>query len=37
MIESIFNTPLYRGFGFETAPIAEALLPLAGTLKGDVS
>ncbi len=37
MIESIFNTPLYRGFGFEAAPIAEALLPLAGTLKGDVS
>lgn len=37
MIESIFNTPLYRGFGFEAAPIAEALMPLAGTLKGDVS
>ncbi|MDF2559442.1 MAG: hypothetical protein K0R99_888 [Microbacterium sp.] len=37
MIESIFNTPLYRGFGSEATPITEALLPLAGTLRGNVS
>ncbi|MDF2509666.1 MAG: hypothetical protein K0Q52_3525 [Microbacterium sp.] len=37
MIESLFNTPLNRGFGPEATPITEALLLHVGTLRGNVS